>query len=1210
MRVSAIQFTIAMFLLSCIPALAQADFQLTGSGGQADLGNNCFRLTQAANTQFGAMWFRRKADLNQEFDLTATLNFGSNNGGADGIVFAFQNLCSNAGGNGGGMGIQGVTPSLFVEFDTYQNTEFSDPSNDHIGILRNGQVNHSAATSLVAPVCALENCGNIETGAGFPVRIHWKPDEQKLDVYFNNVLRSSYTGNVVEQIFSGNPYVYWGFTAATGGLNNVHSVCINSFNNNIIQLSDASICAGEAFQANLPGGTNYSWSPNTFISNTGISNPVLNPPATTTYIVSITDACNNVQTDSITITVNPLPNVDLNLNSPTSLCANSSAFSLSGGSPSGGTYSGNGISGNSFNPAVSGVGTFPISYTISDANGCVNTAVQNLTVNPNPSVNIAVIEALCSNASPVNLVGSPSGGSFSGSGTSGNSFNPSGLSGSVPITYTFTNAQGCSGTALQNVTVNAAPIAQIQSPQGTVICNGSPVGLSVQSQAGVQFEWLRNNTVVSALAAGNTSFSASQAGVYTLRAVGAGNCESLSMPVTITTGNNPTATLSTSDESICPGSSTVINLSATNAAQTAWQLNGATISGQSLSSLSVQSAGVYTAIVTSSDGCSVSSNDLTISTLPVAVADISAEASAFCPFTDNIEIQNAATSGATYAWYLNNQLQAGSGPIFSATEPGSYFLITSLNSCNDTSQTLVLTAGQVPEVTISSESSEICEGSSNPITASGTALGSFVWNINGNPIGGNTAVLEANAAGEYSVTVTSTDGCTATSNSISLSTIPSPVASISASGTFFCPGGTPVVLTANQIQNASYQFTLNGNPVGDASGQNTFTVAQGGVYSVIVSDGQCSSSAQNITITSGNLPSAAGSIFGSSDFCPGEQLDLFIFNVNGASSYLWTVNPASAGTISSGQGTSEITFDALNQSFTVTVTPQNQCGNGQSSTESVSVDNGSFCNFFEVVLAAFPTLTCTGNTVTFYNYSDSQSFFGGTPQWNFGAGASPATATGNGPHSVTYSSAGPKDISLVYVDNFGFEMGSAEYQDYVNVSAGAIAPDISGNSQLISCSGITETYTVANTPGHTYTWTVPANASLSGQGQASVQVTFNGNAGNVSVVETDLAGCSSAAAQFLVECPAGIFESKENQVSIVAYPNPTTGLLQIKASHISGKLEIELFDVRGALLKQSSLHSEGENFDHVIDISDLQAGIYLLRLVNQKGTGFIRIVKQ
>jgi hypothetical protein len=262
------------------------------------------------------------------------------------------------------------------------------------------------------------------------------------------------------------------------------------------------------------------------------------------------------------------------------------------------------------------------------------------------------------------------------------------------------------------------------------------------------------------------------------------------------------------------------------------------------------------------------------------------------------------------------------------------------------------------------------------------------------------------------------------------------------------------------------------------------------------------------------------------------------------------------------------------------------------------------------VLAAFPTLTCTGNTVTFYNYSDSESFFGGTPQWNFGAGASPATATGNGPHSVTYSTIGPKDISLVYIDNFGFEMGSAEYQDYVNISAGATAPTITGNSQLTACSGITETYTVANTPGHSYSWTVPANASLSGQGQASVQVTFNGNAGNVSVVETDLAGCSSAAAQFLVECPASISEKPETQVSLQVFPNPTTGLLQIKASHVAGKLDIELLDLRGSVLKRGSLNPEGEELDFTMDISDLSSGVYLIRLVNISKTGYARIVKQ
>ncbi len=50
-------------ILSFFSTQAQQDFQLSGNGGQADLGNDCFRLTQAANGQFGNVWCRRKADL-------------------------------------------------------------------------------------------------------------------------------------------------------------------------------------------------------------------------------------------------------------------------------------------------------------------------------------------------------------------------------------------------------------------------------------------------------------------------------------------------------------------------------------------------------------------------------------------------------------------------------------------------------------------------------------------------------------------------------------------------------------------------------------------------------------------------------------------------------------------------------------------------------------------------------------------------------------------------------------------------------------------------------------------------------------------------------------------------------------------------------------------------------------------------------------------
>jgi len=60
------------------------------------------------------------------------------------------------------------------------------------------------------------------------------------------------------------------------------------------------------------------------------------------------------------------------------------------------------------------------------------------------------------------------------------------------------------------------------------------------------------------------------------------------------------------------------------------------------------------------------------------------------------------------------------------------------------------------------------------------------------------------------------------------------------------------------------------------------------------------------------------------------------------------------------------------------------------------------------------TSVCTGTTVTFTDRSNSSAAL---ITWAFGDGASPATATGPGPHSVTYSSTGPKSITQTVDDN-------------------------------------------------------------------------------------------------------------------------------------------------------------------------------------------------
>lgn len=80
--------------------------------------------------------------------------------------------------------------------------------------------------------------------------------------------------------------------------------------------------------------------------------------------------------------------------------------------------------------------------------GCDSTITTTITVNPLPTVSLSVAQdTLCNYNDPIQLAGSPSGGSYSGFGMTGDTFDP-GASGNGThiITYSYTDAStGCVG---------------------------------------------------------------------------------------------------------------------------------------------------------------------------------------------------------------------------------------------------------------------------------------------------------------------------------------------------------------------------------------------------------------------------------------------------------------------------------------------------------------------------------------------------------------------------------------------------------------------------------------------------------------------------------------------------------------------------------------------------------------------------------------------
>lgn len=283
-----IPFTVLLVFFSAIVLTAQ--YQLNGDA-QA-IGGDCYELTPAKDGKSGSVWFLPMIDLNNSFDLTFDFNFGCSDGGADGMSFS---LCTDnfaLGGGGHGQGFLYLWESLNIEFDNLDNGSMFDPWYDHIAIFKHGKTDHSDSHNVAGPIQTNPDNGNVEDCEYHEIRVTWDAFTNTIKVYFECELRLSYTGDIVNDIFQGNPNVYWGFTAATGAKNNKQIACLKEIK--IFEpLPDYTMCPGGNIQLDATEGTSYEWTPAESLSDPTIANPLASPESSTTYYVTVTDNCVN-----------------------------------------------------------------------------------------------------------------------------------------------------------------------------------------------------------------------------------------------------------------------------------------------------------------------------------------------------------------------------------------------------------------------------------------------------------------------------------------------------------------------------------------------------------------------------------------------------------------------------------------------------------------------------------------------------------------------------------------------------------------------------------------------------------------------------------------------------------------------------------------------------------------------------------------------------
>ena len=161
------------------------------------------------------------------------------------------------------------------------------------------------------------------------------------------------------------------------------------------------ICYGSSTTVGTPAiaGNTYSWAPATYLSNPNSAIPLCTAQVTTTYVVTVTNIANGcLDTDTVTVTVNPKPTA---LFDPSpDQCLTNNSFTFTNNSILGATYDwrfGDGDSSVQADPVHSyaSARTFPVKLLVTASNGCQDSITYDVIVHPNPIVKTIVDTSIC-----------------------------------------------------------------------------------------------------------------------------------------------------------------------------------------------------------------------------------------------------------------------------------------------------------------------------------------------------------------------------------------------------------------------------------------------------------------------------------------------------------------------------------------------------------------------------------------------------------------------------------------------------------------------------------------------------------------------------------------------------------------------------------------------------------------------------------------------
>jgi PKD repeat protein len=629
---------------------------------------------------------------------------------------------------------------------------------------------------------------------------------------------------------------------------------------------------------------------------------------------------------------------------------------------------------------------------------------------------------------------------------------------------------------------------------------------------------------------------------------------------------------------------------------------------------------------------------------------------------ETIYLTAQGQSGATYSWTgpagFNSNQQNPTRPNCTLNMAGTYTCTITVGSQTNSATTEAVVI--YPDPTSNFTFTSVCKGTPTQFTStattnpSGQTIQSYQWNFGDGQTGSGQSVTHTYAqAGNYQVTHTVSTGnghCTDQKTQ----TVPvyaAPVASATAQPSTVIYGGT-ATLTASAGTTGSFNFHWEpANMVVNPDAQTTQTVplqaTQTFTVTVTNPQGGCSSTAQvTVSMEGSNMTAMASA--DQYELCEGESTTLHAQPSGGTGNYTFSWTPAN--TLSDPSGRNPVASPAVG-----------------TTTYSCHVSDGIISQDVDVTIMVHPNeasemhrAICEGTSYSFFGQNlNAEGVYRHTLQTQYGCDSIVTLYLGiNNIQESQFTVPEEESCDSYYWDPRGHQIVQTDHNDMTYTQSGTYHrtyKDIADCDSIVTMNVQFE-YTPHPTPiypmdpsNETPHWVVTATefqintydfqlwdtnplcywdtVTWSCEGAPDwIVEPFGPKSKNCKLYVLDLvpdtiwltarafnrcAPDDGVEQKYWLVCSFyGIGEQSSNLADFSVVPNPNNGLMTLNFEHLTGKVNIKVYNMQGALIDSFETYHGGDSLSYTYAMRDKADGIYFFVASGREGTKAKKVIIQ